>query len=122
MPKLNLGIQGFNVLCSLINRKESTLKVLDISWTHLLEKQISSLFKSLGSNQSIESLNLAMISIGKKKKLVALYKFFRRNTRLTHLNFSGMFKTVDQVKFIIKGIAKADSLLALHMSHTPVIN
>ena len=122
LPKLNLGIQGFKILCSLISRNESTLKVLDISWAHLLEKQISNLFKALGSNESLESLNLAMISISKKKKLVALYKFLRRNTRLTHLNLSGMFKTVSQVRFIIKGIAKADSLLVLHISHTPCVS
>ena len=33
-----------------------------------------------------------------------------------------MLQTVEQVRSIIKGIKKAEALLALHLSHTPVIS
>ena len=51
-----------------------------------------------------------------------LKKFIKNNLCLLHLDFSGMFKTATQVRSIIKVVKKHQTLLALHLSHTPFIN
>ena len=63
-----------------------------------------------------------MISVEPKQNLNPLCKFIRKDKRLTHLNLSGMLKTIKQVRLMVQCIKKADSLLAVHLSHTPIIN
>ena len=47
--------------------------------------------------------------------------FIRRNKRLLHLNLSGIFKLASQVKQIVKSIKTSETLLSVHLSHTPII-
>lgn len=109
------------------------LRKLDISWNELLEKQVARLFNALSKNTGLENLNLAMTSVPipvtvpkSKKKVIdttnGLRKFIRNNSRLVHLDLSGMFKSVYHVRKIIKAIKKSKTLLAVHLSHTPVID
>ena len=121
IPQQNFGYDGVDALCQLIKGQPSFLKVLDISWNILKRQQIALVFEALGKNQDLEYLNLAMTSVGEEMDLVELRRFIRKNPNLLHLNLSGMFKTVEHVSSIVKAIAKNDSLLALHLSNTPVI-
>ena len=38
-----------------------------------------------------------------------------------HLNLTGIFKQVNQVKQIVKSIKTSETLLSVHLSHTPII-
>ena len=62
-----------------------------------------------------------MTSVNENTDLRYLKKFIRCNMSMLHLDLSGMFKTAEQVQGIVKAIAKNDTLLALHLSNTPVI-
>ena len=109
------------VLCEMISKRPSTLKVLDISWNELFGRQLDMLFQALQHNRDLTTLNLAMTSLHDDTDLRPLLKFIRKNCRLICLDFSGMFKTASQVKNIIKAIKKDQTLLSLHLSHTPII-
>ena len=87
----------------------------------MLASQIKLLFRALSQNRQLEYLNLAMVTVGEGVKLPKLKEFIRENDRLLHLDLSGMFKLAEHVREIIKAVTKSASLLALHLSHTLVI-
>ena len=62
-----------------------------------------------------------MLAIDKKNELRGLKKFIKFNKRLLHCNFTGILKTQKQVIGVIKAIKVNLTLLAVHLSHTPVI-
>lgn len=62
-----------------------------------------------------------MTALHYRQDLTNLKKFIRKNHSLLHLDFSGMFKTAEQVKSIVKAFKKHQTLLAVHLSHTPFI-
>ena len=62
-----------------------------------------------------------MLAISKKQRVDGFKKFIRLNKRLLHLNLTGLFKSPMQVKAIVKSIKASATLLAVHLSHTPVI-
>ena len=106
IPKQNFGEVGVEALCKLIRASPSFLKVLDISWNILLQPQVELVFQALSKNGDLEYLNLAMTSVNEKMDLIKLRRFIRKNMNLLHLDLSGMFKTSEQVRGIIKAIAK----------------
>ena len=62
-----------------------------------------------------------MTAIKPTQSVKSLYQFIRQNKRLIHLNLSGMLHSEKQVRSIIKAISKSETLLALHLSHTQII-
>ena len=121
IPQLNLGEDGFSTLCGML-RSRTALRNLDISWNRFAAGQVKELFRALAQNGQLESVNLAMTAVSPKQNLSALQCFLRKNRRLLHADLSGMVHTVEQVRRIIKSIKKAEALLALHISHTPIIS
>lgn len=62
-----------------------------------------------------------MTSVNEGMNIKKLKQFIKENERLIHLDLSGVFKTADHVKQIIKAIKRSETLLAVHLSHTQVI-
>ena len=94
IPHQNLGEVGFKVLCELLSQRNQTnLRVLDISWNEIVGHQITPLFAALSKNRDLEHLNLAMTSLHVDTDLRPLINFVKKNPRLLHIDFSGMFKT-----------------------------
>ena len=122
LPHQNFGETGFRVLCDMIQKFPTSLRVLDISWNELFGHQIKPLFEALSKNRDLEHLNLAMTSLHPDTDLAPLMRFIKKCQRLIHLDFSGMFKTDAQVISVIKKIKNHQTLLSLHLSHTPIIS
>ena len=91
----------------MISEQPSFLKKLDISWNELFGRQIETLFAALAENKDLEYLNIAMTSLSKHTDTKDLRKFIRRNSNLLHLDLSGMFKTAEQVRGIVKAVKKS---------------
>ena len=62
-----------------------------------------------------------MLAVDKDNDLTGLKRFIKFNKRLLHLNFTGLLKTQKQVIGVVKAIKINTTLLAVHLSHTPVI-
>ncbi len=120
IPKLNMSEESNNILCEFIKQR-SVLRTLDISWNSMVASQVKMLFRALSKNQQLESCNLSMISVNENMNIMKLKEFIRENHRLLDINLSGMFKTAKHVKGIIKTIKKQPTVLALHLSNTPII-
>ena len=121
IPQLNLGEDGLSTLCGML-RSRTALCTLDISWNRFAAGQVKELLRALAQNTQLESVNLAMTAVSPKQNLSGLQCFLRNNKRLLHVDLSGMVHTVEQVRQTIKSVKKSETLLALHLSHTPIIS
>ena len=97
------------------------LTTLDISWNKFTQQQIESVFTALSKNHDLQYLNLAMTGVNEKTDLTDLRKFIRKSQYLLHLDLSGMLKTAEQVRRVVKSFAKNETLLSVHLSNTPEI-
>ena len=64
---------------------------------------------------------MAFNQASKDDPLKAFGNFVRQNSELMHLDLSGVCQTHTQVKRIIKKAKKSLSLIAVHLSFTPVV-
>ena len=62
-----------------------------------------------------------MTGVNEKTDLTDLRKFIRKSQYLLHLDLSGMLKTAEQVRRVVKSFAKNETLLSVHLSNTPEI-
>ena len=69
---------------------------------------------------SLRSLSLAHIRVP-EVATESLKKIIKKNP-LKHLDLSGCLKSAEQVKAVVKKISNHISLLAVHLSQTPVIH
>ena len=97
------------------------MRNLDISWSNTLASQTGLLFESLAKNRQLQHLNIAMLALDRDQDITGFKKFIRRNQRLLHLNLTGLLRTREQVAKVVKAIKASETLLAVHLSHTPII-
>lgn len=83
--------------------------------------QMKRVFEALRSNLHLKSLNLAFNPVKEDDDVKDLGNFVRQNFNLQHLDLSGVLRTETQVQKIVKKAKKAQSLVSLHLNHTPCI-
>ena len=62
-----------------------------------------------------------MTGVSDKTDILGLRKFIRKSPNLLHIDLSGVLKTAEQVRRVVKSFAKNETLLAVHLSNTPEI-
>jgi hypothetical protein len=77
-------------------------------------------FEALQNNKELQYLNISMSTITNKVKFGLLCSYIRQGP-LIHLDCSGMLNDHKQVIKLIKAVSRSPTLLALHLSNTPLI-
>ena len=104
-----------------MNLRKPNLKQLDISWNKISTKQMTKFLETLKGNFHIISLNIAFNPVSKTDNIKPLEWFIRQNYSLQYLDLSGVLQTPLQVQRVVKKFKKSQSIISVHLSHTPVI-
>jgi hypothetical protein len=115
---------AFDSITSLLETNESRLVKLDLSWNQWNRGQPSWLFGALlkGVKTSImQYLNLSFMMLKDGEDINQFCKFIRQSERIALMDLSGMMKTAEQVRKVVKAIKKQSTILSVHLNATPVI-
>ena len=72
-------------------------------------------------NNNLQYLNISFNPCSQTDKLKLFGNYIRQNSKLQHLDISGVLQTKTQVRRIVKKFKKSQSLLSIHLNHTHCI-